>query len=72
MDIDFSRHKQIGERKSIHEDRDWSCFKVQIQNNVCTCSYYNNVRILYNCSCNKCCNLVGQSSVSLTYLEALI
>lgn len=30
VDIDFSRHRQIGEKKLLSEDRDWSCFKVSV------------------------------------------
>ena len=30
MDIDYSRQRQIGEKKPQSEDRDWSCFKVEL------------------------------------------
>ena len=30
VDIDHSRQRQIGEKRPQSEDRDWSCFKVEL------------------------------------------
>ena len=35
VDVDHSRQRQIGEKKPQSEDRDWSCFKVE----MCLCAH---------------------------------
>ena len=61
VDVEFSHHKQIIEKKSVSEDRDWSCFKViiytacsammSVQSVQTVKSMVSVIHTMYTCTC---------------------
>lgn len=54
VDIDHSRQRQIGEKRPQSEDRDWSCFKVELSLYIVHAYYDEELQVQYStytCAC---------------------